>query len=313
MFFNSKFDNDDTKSELTVICEEIDMYEDSPEDLVVEELLTAVYNPSLSYPILGTKKSISSFTGDFLREYKNSHYVPSNTVIAISGSFTESDIEYWKERFSDMPVKPENTYTPAIYSPAYLVKTKDIEQNHLFCAFPGMSASHKDRYALQILMNILGGGMSSRLFQSVREKNGLCYSIYTFGNLYMDCSIFGVYTALSSESENKAIGIILDELKTLKNCGVSQDELTRVCQQAKSNLLMSLESTSSRMTHLGKNELFLGKIPEPDQLIEIFDSITTEDIAEMANKYLDFEKLSFSAIGKVKSPEEYRKLIQANI
>lgn len=313
MFFNSKFDNKDIKNELGVICEEIDMYEDSPEDLVVEQLLTGVYNPPLSYPILGTKDTISSFNGEALKTYKNDHYIPSNIVIAISGSFEKSDIAYWKEQFSSMPPKQSHKITPAAYTPAFLAKDKQIEQNHLFLAFPGPNLLDKDRYTMQILSNILGGGMSSRLFQSVREKYGLCYSIYTFGTSYIDSGIFGVYTALSGNMEEKALGLIIDEIKRFKQCGISKDELSRTREQLKSNLLMSLESTSSRMSKLGKNELYLGRVPEPDEIIAEYDCITAESIANLSEKYLNFKNLSFSAVGKVKNAERYKDYINSII
>lgn len=309
MFFNSKFDNEDTKNEFGVICEEIDMYEDSPDDLVVERLLSAVYNEPLAMPILGTKESISTFTGDSLKEYKRTHYSPDRIVITVSGSFRQSDIDYFKDRFSAMPILKADNFIPAVYSPVFISKAKDIEQNHLFLGFESNDITSDERYGMQLLSSILGGGMSSRLFQSVREKYGLCYSIYTFSSSYIDSGIFGIYTALGNDTEEQALKLIVDEIHRLLHDGVTEAELSRAREQMKANVLMSLESTASRMTQLGKNELYLNRVPDSKEVIAAYDSVTADTIAALSQKYLTTDKMSFSAVGKVKKGEEYFNFI----
>jgi predicted Zn-dependent peptidase len=217
MFFNSKFDEADVTSERGVIREEIDMYKDTPEDLASERLQTAVYRGfSLSRSVLGTKSALGKMTGDSLRAHMAEHYSPASVVVAVSGSYRPDDIERLKDRFSGMREGAPKTFRTAAYTPSFTVKRKSLEQNHLMLAFPGLAVTDKKRYALQLLSDILGGGMSSRLFQTVREKRGLCYSVYSFGSSYIDTGLFAVYAALGRETERKAVAVIKEELKKFK-------------------------------------------------------------------------------------------------
>ena len=310
MFFHPRFDDADVQSERGVIMEEIDMYEDAPEDLVSERLITAIYRgSSLSRPILGRKASLDAVTGASLREYMDSHYSPDRIVIAISGSFSPSDLEFFRDRFSAIPVLRKRRIPSVSCSPAVISKKKPVEQNHLCIGFPGLSVSDDRRFALQLLSGILGGSVSSRLFQTVREKHGLCYSIYTFGASYIDTGIFGIYTALGRESEDGALRMIFDEIRRFKEDGITDEELICAREQAKANVLMSLESTSARMNRLGKNELFLGHIADPDEIIALYDAVTKDDIRALGECCLDIGSLSFSAVGRVKNAEDYRQTI----
>ena len=310
MFFCSSLSNEDAKSERDVICEEIDMYEDTPDDLVTERLISEVYSGTcLESPILGTKESLAAMDGDFLRDFKSRNYSPDNIVIAISGSFEWSDIDYITERFSAMQAQRAIEPVEAVYHPAFTVSEKPIEQNHLCVAFPGLPVGHKDRYAMQLLSSILGGGMSSRLFQTVREDHGLCYSIYTFGSGYSDTGIFGIYSALSSETESKALELSVDVIEELLKNGVTPDELSRAREQVRSNVIMGLESTSGRMNKIGKNELYCGKIPSTEDTIKAYDAVTVEKINSLAERCLDFSKLSFSAVGQITDADKYRSIL----
>ena len=197
----------------------------------------------------------------------------------------------------------------AAYAPALTVRKKRIEQNHICLAFPGISVGHRDRYALQLLSGILGGGMSSRLFQTVREERGLCYTIYSFGSGYIDTGLFGIYTALGRETESEALNVIVEEIKRFLDDGAAPDELRRTREQVKANVLMNLESTNARMNRLGKNELYLGTVPSVDEMIASYNSITADDILDLARTCLDFSKLSFSAVGNTDSADRYREKI----
>lgn len=309
MLFNSKFDEEDVKNERGVILEEISMYEDTPEDLVMERLMASIYKgSSLGRPILGKKSTLDKMDGEFLKEYMRSHYSPDRIVIALSGSFRPEDIDDIAARFSVLSGKA-GTYKKAEYIPSFTTKRKNIEQNHLVIAFPGISIPDNDRFAMQIMSNILGGGMSSRLFQSVREDHGLCYSVYTLSSSHLDGGIFGIYTALGENTQEEALRLIVQEIEKIKTDGVTEDELTLIKDQAESNILMSLESTSSRMNRLGRNELFLGEIPSPDELIAGYEAVTMDDIRAICEKIFDFSKVSFSAVGKTLHADEYRKII----
>ena len=160
---------------------------------------------------------------------------------------------------------------------------------------------------MQLLSSILGGGMSSRLFQNVRENRGLCYSIYSFSSAYEDTGLLAVYTALGRDTEIQALGVIRDELIKFRENGVSEEELARAREQVKANVFMGLESTSARMNRLGKNELFLQDVPDTDAVIAAYDAVTLADILRLSRRCLDFSKISFGAVGRIASEEVYRK------
>jgi predicted Zn-dependent peptidase len=310
MFFHSKFDETDVQNERGVILEEIDMYQDTPEDLAAERLSTAVFKGySLARPILGTKSTLGKMTGEALRQYMAEHYRPESVVIAVSGSYQPEDIGRLRDIFSAMGTGGRNVFKNAAYTPAFTVRRKSLEQNHLSIAFPGVAATDNRRFALQLLSDILGGGMSSRLFQTVRENRGLCYTVYSYGSSYIDTGLFSIYTALSRETEREAIGVIVEEIKKFKEHGITNDELTRAREQVKANVLMGLESTSTRMNRLGRNELYFGAVPEPDEIIARYDAVTADDIQKLSEVCLDFSQVSFSAVGKVEDADAYREIL----
>lgn len=310
MFFSSVLSDEDTISEREIIYEEIDMYEDTPDDLVTERLLTGVFKGTcLEAPILGTKESLAGMDGKFLKDFKKRHYCPENIVIALSGSFEPSDIDFIKDAFSGLQAFGKNEIVPAKYSQVFTTREKQIEQNHLCIAFPGLQVGDKDRYTMQLLSSILGGGMSSRLFQTVREKHSLCYSIYSFGSGYRDTGVLGIYTALGSDTEEKAIKLIIDVIKELLDKGVTGAELDRAREQVRSNVIMGLESTSSRMNKIGKNELYIGRIPTTEETIAAYDAVTVESVMTLAAKCLDFSKMSFSAVGQVAHEDKYKSIL----
>ena len=147
--------------------------------------------------------------------------------------------------------------------------------------------------------------MSSRLFQTVREERGLCYSIYSYGSSYIDTGLLCVYTATNRETEDQALALIVEEIKKIKSDGVTQEELTRAREQVKANVLMGLESTGSRMNRLGRNELYFGRVPDPDEIIAEYDAVTPEHIFNLARRTFDFASASFCAVGRTESAESY--------
>jgi len=244
-----------------------------------------------------------------LKSYMRSHYDPASTVLALSGNFEDRDIEFLKTRFAAMPTIPMKSYKKAVYQPVVLAKKKKIEQNHLCLAFPSIEVASEDRYTMQLLLNILGGGMSSRLFQAVRERRGLCYSVYSFLSNYADTGLLGIYTALGKDTERQALAVVKEELCRIKNEPVSPKELDRAREQVKADVLMGLESTVNRMTRLAKNELYLSDVPSVDQSIARYEAVTAEGILSLAQKTFDFTQMSFSAVGKTDSPQEYAEFL----
>ena len=309
MLKNSNFDDKDVLNERGVIFDEIDMYEDTPEDLVIEQLLTGIYKgSSLSRPILGKKSTLKKMSGQFLKDFMVSHYGGENIVIAISGSFKTSDIDNIASLFSDFG-SGSVEYRKASFHRTFDVKHKDIEQNHICIGYPGFSIYDDDRYSLSLLSNILGGGMSSRLFQKVRERKGLCYSVYSFLSSYIDGGIFGIYTAAGNSNYLEAVRLILEEVEKIRQDGVTATELALTKEQAKVNVLMSLESTGVRMNRLGRNELFLGRIPSTEELIEKYEAVTTDDILSLAQKVFDPELVSFSFVGSGEQGDKFKEMI----
>ena len=313
MFMNSLFSQNDLEMERGVILEEIDMYEDSPEDVATEKLFEGCYaGTALGRPILGTEETLSHMTGDTLRSFMRGYYRPEDSVIALSGRYTPEDLDYICKLFSEMQGQGKNLITPAVYKPTVITRAKDIEQNHIAIGFPGLPIADPDRYAFQIMNAIIGGGMSSRLFQSVREKNGLCYSVYSYTAAHAETGIFSIYTALNQTLEEKAIRLILQELAQFRSEGPARDELGRCREQLKTNLLMSLESTSARMNHIGRCELAFGRMIPPDEIVSHYDAVTAEDVLRVAERVLCFEKASICAVGQCADAEFYQHLIRCS-
>lgn len=308
MLFNSVFSEESVDSERGVIFEEIDMYEDSPEDLATERLTSAVFRgTSLSRPVLGTKRALSKMTGASLLQHMKTHYGAQNTVVALSGSINREDVLAIAARFESMSPVDTRAESTAAYIPGFTSKKKSIEQNHICLGFPGVSISSPKRYAFHLMSEILGGGMSSRLFQTLREDRGLCYSVCSCGVTYIDCGLITLYVGLSPDKEAEALLAMSGEIKKLIDNGVTETELERVREQTKANALMGLESTSRRSSFLGRNELFLGSVPEIDEIIKHYDSVTSSDILLAARECFNQENLSFSAVGRVRTAEVYRE------
>lgn len=312
MFMHSLFAQKELELERGVVLEEIDMYEDSPEDVVTEKLFESCYaGTALGRPILGTRETLEAMTTETLHDYLRGHYRPADTVIALSGRYTQADLDYICGLFSEMEGEGRHAIVPAAYRPAICVRPKEIEQNHIAIGFPGLALDDPDRYALQILNAILGGGMSSRLFQSVRERNGLCYSVYSYATSHAETGMLSIYTALGQQMEEKALALIFEELAQFWKDGPTRDELGRCREQLKTNLLMSLESTSARMNHIGRSELAFGRVIPPEEIVQRYDAVTGEDVQRVAQQLLRFDQASLCAVGQVRSEDGYRALLRA--
>lgn len=310
MVYHSAFRQEAVEVERGVILEEIDMYEDTPDDLCGEKLFQTVYAPSaLSRPILGRRETLEPMTGAFLQAFHEKHYRADNTVVVLSGSFSQEDLEEVRSRFSALRPGAPAEIDDGLYRPAFVSTKKPIEQNHLILAFPGLGYAAPERFTMQLLSTILGGGVSSRLFQTVREQQGLCYSIYSYGASHRETGCFCVYTALNAGTEAKALGTISQVLRDFLQSGPTQEELSRVREQTKANVVMGMESTQARMSHAGRSMLFLGEILSAQELIAAYDAVTREDILDLARTVLDWKQLSLSAVGQVREAEAYREML----
>ena len=311
MLFDSRFDEGDVELERGVILEEIGMYEDTPEDLCAERLSTAVYKGrSLGRPILGKASTLEHMTGESLRRWQAEHYVPGAIVAALAGSFEERHVEALVQRLSGRPAAPLPRVREACYLPAVTVRKKAIEQNHLILAFPALSYLDEERYALLLLNSILGGGCSSRLFQELREKRGLCYTVYSYVSDHADTGLLGIYTALSQEQEAGALETLRAIVGELADHGPTQEEVDRARDQAQANILMGLESVQARMSHLGTSALLYGRVREADEILAAYDQVTREQLRRLAERIFPFVGASLSAVGRVRAAADYREWLE---
>ena len=307
MFFHSRFDEADVENEKGVIGEEIDMYEDTPEDVAAENLLAGCFPGALGRPVLGTEETLAGLSGRSLRAFMERTYTAPRIAVALAGSFTDADVDAVARIFAQIPPAERGEPERSAYAPCLTLREKAVEQNQLVLGFPGLETASEERFAMQLFSNILGGSSSSRLFQTVREKHGLCYSIYSFTAGYQDTGLFAVALAANRQSERRALGLTIDELRRIRDDGVTAAELGRAREQVTASILMSLESSASRMNRLGYGELFLPRgALTPDELIERYEAVTLADVRSLAQRTLDFRRASLSAVGRVADGEEYR-------
>ncbi|MFB0635991.1 M16 family metallopeptidase [Bacillus rugosus] len=286
MFFHSTFDENELKKEKNVVYEEIKMYEDAPDDIVHDLLSKATYgNHSLGYPILGTEETLASFNGDSLRQYMHDYYTPDRVVISVAGNISDSfikDVEKW---FGSYEAKGKATglEKPEFYTEK-LTRKKETEQAHLCLGFKGLQVGHERIYDLIVLNNVLGGSMSSRLFQDVREDKGLAYSVYSYHSSYEDSGMLTIYGGTGANQLQQLSETIQETLATLKRDGITSKELENSKEQMKGSLMLSLESTNSKMSRNGKNELLLGKHKTLDEIINELNAVNLERVNGLARQ-----------------------------
>lgn len=308
MYFDSVFTKENVDLERGVIVEEIGMYEDTPEDVANELLAMNMYGTcSLGRPILGTRESLAGIDEKILMDYYKKNYTPKNTIVSLAGSFSEESLQKIIARFENMPEGNPPVMPEAVYTPVFVNKERDIEQNHIYIAFPALAQGDDRRFTAAVLNNILGGGMSSRLFQTVREQNGLCYTVYSFVSASVGTGVLGIYTATNKNTEHKAVQLICDVCRDVCENGVTPEELDRSKSQLKAAALMSLENTATRMTNNAKNHMVYGREITPEEIAAGYEAVTLEDVKELANLIFDFDKMSLAAVGKISPIEEYKK------
>ena len=308
MLFHSRFAQEDVETERGVILEEIGMYEDTPEDLVSERLNAVVYkgNP-LARPILGSQATLDTMSGDWLRRWQQEHYRPGVMVASLAGKFSQAQVDHLKDCLSSLEAGPLPEQAPASYRRAVTAKKKAIEQNHLILAFPSLTYLDPRRQQLMLLNSLLGGGCSSRLFQEVREKRGLCYTVYSYISDHADTGLLGVYAAVNKDQESLALDTVRAVVSDLAEHGPTQEELDRVREQAKANLLMGSESIQSRMSHMGASSLLYGRVREVDEIVALYDAVTREQLRDLAGQMFDLEQASLSAVGRVGAAQDYAR------
>ncbi|MGK7378392.1 M16 family metallopeptidase [Planococcus sp. 1R117A] len=287
MFFNSKMEASEIEKERQVVIEEISMTEDMPDDDVHEQLWKVMYpHHSMGAPILGTVNTLQGFTKDKIEHFMDRHYTPNNTVISVAGNITPQLIALIEQLFGSFQRKNQDKhYLFPGFSSGYSLKHKETEQGHLCLGYPGLSVKDENIYNFIVLNNIVGGSMSSRLFQEVREERGLAYSIYSYHSAYSDHGALAIYGGTSNEQMPELQEVILSELQKVRRNGATLEEVADSKEQLKGNIMLGLESTSARMNRNGKNELLLEKHQPYDEVIHLVDQVSLEKVNSLMDLF----------------------------
>ena len=299
MLTGSKFDQEEMDRERQVICEEIKMVKDTPDDDVYDTIseLVAGGNP-LGRSILGTPESLAGIDRSRLVDYRDQMYARDSIVVAVAGNFDEEAIEaIFEDRLTSLrDKKPKKEIQLKPYQQSFNVKVRDIEQTHICLATPGIALDDPRYYAFVLLNSIFGGSMSSRLFQNIREQKGLAYSVCSMNLFSSYWGFFSIYAGVSPEKAEEALDAIHYELDTLRESGVTEEELAMAKEQMKSSYIFGLESVNSRMFSIGKNKLLLDRVYTEEEVLSSFDRVTREDIREVAEMIGDYSSYCGAAV-----------------
>lgn len=303
------FDEKELNKERGVVLEEIAMVEDTPEDLVHELLCDAQYSGSLRFPILGTNERLRGYTREDMIAYWRVHYVPQNMVLAIAGNYDWDDfLKLVEQYFDDFPNKrgKEAPTQPQRFESGRKARAKDTEQLHICMGFPGVPADSEDLYALSVFNNALGGGMSSRLFQRIREELGMAYSVYTYSSSYADIGVFNLYAGTTPENGETVIRETQEQIKLLLDKGLTEKEFQSAKAQLRGGYVLGLESSSGRMQSIGRGMLLLNRMRDPEETLRKIDAVTMKDVMRIADTVLSASP-SAAIVGK--DAQSYLELI----
>jgi predicted Zn-dependent peptidase len=300
------FNDEDVEMERGVILEEIKSVEDTPDDIVHEIFVSSFWRDHpLGRPILGTEETITRIQRSKIVEHYQETFQPSNVIFAASGNVKPEDLlPFLEKQFppSDRAPFRREWDAPTPNQHLILREKRELEQVHLCLGARGYPQQVEERYAAALLNAVLGGGMSSRLFQRVREQEGLVYSIASFHNAYLHGGYEAVYAACAPKNVRRVLDSTLAELRKMRNEGATADELADAKLHLKGSILLSLESTTSRMSGIARQEYYFGRQFTPDEIIEHIDRVTLDDIQAIARTIVDPESLSLTLLGNVKDP-----------
>lgn len=314
MYFDAQIPEHELNRERQVVLEEISMCDDTPDDVSADLICKAVFNNQrLGQTILGNPENIKYCDRHSILNFKKKHYFLANTVIAVAGNFHFDKLDklvekYFESNFDGVVFQPQQE-DAVTYTHDFLHRFKDIEQVHLQLATGGCSLTSTEKPAMTMLTNILGGGMSSRLFQSIREKNGLAYSVYSYASFYSNCGVFELYAGLSPQNTQKVCDLLRQELLKLVDGGITEKELLRAKTSSKNALYMALEDSMTMMRLLGRTLQKTNNVFNVDNYIQSFQEVTAEQIDSLARRvlcqpfassYLGRQSDNFDAISKLK-------------
>lgn len=303
LVLNPVFDTKDITRERGVILEEIKMDEDNP-DYLVHEIFTQNFwkDHPLGKPILGTKETVRRFEQPLLFDYYGKRFYPGNLIVSAAGSLNhERFCQLVAERFSGLQMTKNGFYQvpPKAVARIIMRNKKALEQVQICIGVPSYPMSHERRYASYVLNTLLGGGMSSRLFQDIRERQGLVYAIFSELNPYRDTGCLSVYAGTSRESAPKVVESVVKEFSELKSKRVPEDELRRAKDQLKGSLMLSLESTTARMSNLARQEMYFDHFVGLDEILERIEAVSGDDLMDLANEFFKKNLIAVTVLGNI--------------
>jgi predicted Zn-dependent peptidase len=298
-----KLDSGDVKKERQVVLEEIKMDLDNPEYLL-HDLFTRGFWPdhSLGRPILGTPETVRKFDGEALRSRFESWFAPDHIVVTAAGNITHQQVLTLVEKeFGHLKARNtrEEDPVPTTGAPIQLESKRDLEQVHLCLGVPSLPIAHERRFGVAVLNNLLGGGMSSRLFQNIREKQGLAYAVFSELTPYSDTGMLSVYAGTAKETIGQVLDMTIAEFRSMKESPVTEEELLRAKNHLKGSLMLSLESTSSRMSNLARQELYFHRFSSLDEILASIEAVTREEVQSLAQEFFQPERIATTVLGPI--------------
>ncbi|MBI4752989.1 insulinase family protein [Candidatus Desantisbacteria bacterium] len=306
IFFESTFPDDEIEREKEVVNEEIKMYEDSPDEMIYDLFTQSMWGKHpLGRPIWGNPGVVNSLNRDALFTFCNDYYTPDRIIISATGNVSHEKTVDMLSAFGQIKAKEKQDkgYHQPEVSSNIMVQEKDLEQVHFCLGTTGLPYTHEDRFVLRLLSVIIGGGMSSRLFQNIREKRALAYDVHSYCTAHREAGTFAVYVGTSPEKYSECMEIILKEFGEIRKNGVLTSELEKAKDRMKSILVLHMEDSSYRMSRLAEQEFYFGKHSPIDDLLLRIDKVTMDDIRRLASLLLDEKYFNLAAIGPVKKKE----------
>lgn len=302
MLMASNFDPVEMGKEKMIVLDEINLYDDTPEELVYDLLSEITFKGhALSRPILGSKKTVSQLTIETVREYYKQHYTPENIVVSVAGTFDEASvIEKLEETIGKMTFEKIKTRkVPSIpFSGGWSVRKKTFEQMHLILGFKGYGYDTPDLYPFLLLNNVIGGVSSSRLFQKIREEHGLSYTVDSQPSFYYNSGMFSIYASMLPENLDRVAELIVEEINQIKAGNLTEEEVIKYRNQLKGSFVLGMEGPTNTMNWIGKSELLSNRVRDIEEVIKGIEAITREDVIRQAREIFDPSRLAMSLVGK---------------
>jgi predicted Zn-dependent peptidase len=303
IFIHSTFPEDELEKEKKIIKEEVKMVEDTPDDYIHDLFNQTIWGQEgLGQSILGRRDTIASFTREDVMRHISRYYGTKDIIISCAGKFQPAKLMgFLSERFGGLRRGSEPKKGPAPkFKNDVKVYTKDISEAHICIGVPSVSQTSEDRYALFVLNTLLGGGVSSRLFQEIRENRGLAYSVYSYTSMYLDTGLWGVYAGVSKKRIREVAELIIREMLTLSET-LTEDDLDKAKRHLKGNMILGLESTNSRMNNIARQEIYFERYISPDEISRDVDAVSMKQIRELSARLLTKRSLSITAYGPLQN------------